>query len=86
MTKKTYRIPKFKTDAEAAAFWDTHDSTKYLAQTKPAYLRFPKPQHKVVIGLREKQWRLLQSIAHRKKTSFTHLLEKFVSERLAAVQ
>jgi hypothetical protein len=84
MAKKTQKIPKFKNDAEVAAFFNKHDSTKYLSQTKPAFLKFPKPQHKVVIDLKESQWFMLQRLAHRKKMCFNHLLEKFVSEKLAA--
>jgi len=28
------KIPKFKSDEEAAKFWDTHDSTDYLDELK----------------------------------------------------
>ncbi|MBU0694028.1 MAG: BrnA antitoxin family protein [Candidatus Omnitrophica bacterium] len=81
---KVPKIPDFKNDTEAAAFWDTHDSTTYLSQTKPAHLVFPKPRHKIVIELRQKQWETLQRLAHQKNTSFNHLLEKIVSEKLAS--
>ena len=84
MRRKTYRIPKFKNDAEAAVFWDTHDSIKYLSETKSASLTFPKPRHKVVLDLKEKQWQTLQRLAHRHKTSFSNLLEKLLLEKLAA--
>lgn len=83
MTKKTYKIPKFKNAAEAAAFWDSHDSIKYLSQTKSASLKFPKPRHKIVIDLEEKHWEILRYLAHRKKMSFNHLAEKLVEEKLA---
>ncbi len=83
MANKTYKIPKFKSNAETAAFWDRRDSTKYLSQTKPASLKFPKPQHKVVIDLGEKQWEKLQRLAQHRKMSFSHLLEKIVLEKLA---
>lgn len=85
MTKKTYKIPKFRSDAEAAAFWDKHDSTKYISQSKPAHLEFPKPRHKIVIDLGEKQWKKLQRLAHTRKTSFNHLLEKLILQELASV-
>lgn len=84
MAKKIYKIPKFKTDAKAAAFWDNHDSTKYLSQTKPVHLEFPKPRHKIVVELKEKQWETLQQVARRKRISFSHLLENILSEKLAA--
>ena len=86
MSKKIYKIPKFKSDAEAADFWDSHDSTKYLPQTKPAHLEFPKPRHKIVIDLGQKQWETLRRLAIKKKVSFNHLLEKLVSEELASIR
>ena len=84
MNKRVYKIPEFKNDAQAAAFWDTHDSTKFLSQTKPARLKFPKPRHKLVIDLEEKQWKILQYLAQRRKMSFSRLAEKLVEERLVA--
>lgn len=85
MTKKTYKIPNFKSDKEAADFWDSRDSSKYLSQTKPAHLEFPKPRHKIVIDLGEKQWEALRRLALRKRVSFNHLLEKLVSAELSSV-
>lgn len=84
MTKRNYRIPKFKSDAEAAVFWDSHDSTRYLSQTKPVHLEFPKPRHKVVIDLGQKQWEALQRMAIKKKLSCNHILERLVSTELAS--
>ena len=86
MPKKTYKIPKFRSDAEAAAFWDTHDSAKYISQTKPSHLEFPKPRHKVVIDLGQKQWAALQRLAIKKRVSFNHLLEQLVSTELTSVR
>lgn len=85
MSKKIYKIPEFKNDTETADFWDTHDSTKYLKQTKPINLKFPKPRHKVVIGLGNKQWKFLQILAQHRQVSFNHLLEEIVSEKLIAI-
>lgn len=84
MGKINHKIPKFKNDAEAADFWDTHDSTKYLSQTKPAHLSFPKPRHKVVIDLGEKQWSRLIRLASIRQIPYVSLLEKLVSEKLSA--
>ena len=66
MNKKPNKIPQFKTDMEAAEFWDAHDSTDYLSQTKPVCLKFPKPKHKVVVTLGQRQWKKLRLkiIAH----------------------
>ena len=83
MVKKTCKIPKFRNDEEAAAFWGTHDSTRYLSQMKPVSIEFPKPRHKVVIELGQKQWKTLQKLAHQKQVSYSHFLKKIVSENLA---
>ena len=82
MAKKNSYIPHFKDDGEAARFWDTHDSTAYLAETQPANLRFPKPKHKVVLSLDDKQWDTLQRLANKKKTPFNRFLEKIIGREL----
>ena len=83
MEKKSIKIPKFKNDAQAADFWDAHDSTEYLSQTKNAHLDFPKPMHKIVINLEEKQWQKLMRLAYLRKLPYTRLVEKFIREKLA---
>ena len=82
--KRTPKIPKFNNTEQIAAFWDTHDSTKYLSQTKQAHLAFPKPRHKIVINLGEKQWQRLMRIASLRRLPYTNLIEKFVWEKLSA--
>lgn len=37
---KVKRIPKFKTLAEEARFWDTHDVTDYLSEMKKTKVSF----------------------------------------------
>ncbi|HET8576566.1 MAG TPA: CopG family antitoxin [Methylomirabilota bacterium] len=36
--KRRIRIPRFKSDREAADFWATHDSMPYVKDLKPADL------------------------------------------------
>ena len=86
MAKKDYKIPKFENDAQAAAFWDKHDSIPYIPQTKPARLQFPKPKHRIVIGLGERQWLALRNLARRRKLSSAGLLERLVSQELTAIR
>jgi len=83
MNKKNSKIPAFKDDAEAAEFWNTHDSTKYLSQTKPARMSFPKPKHKVVIDLGDRQWHRLIRLACIRRIPYANLLERMVSEKLS---
>lgn len=37
--RKTNKIPKFKSLAEEADFWDTHDVTDYLSEMTPVSLK-----------------------------------------------
>jgi CopG antitoxin of type II toxin-antitoxin system len=38
----TSRIPDFRSREEEAAFWDTHDFTEFLDETRPVKLRVTK--------------------------------------------
>ena len=82
--KKNSYIPTFSNDAEAANFFDTHDSTEYLGQTKPAKLSFPHPTHKVVVDLAEKQWQKLLKISSSRKIPYTRTLERLIARQLSA--
>ena len=42
MTKASNKIPKFKTTAEEAKFWDTHDVTDFLDELKFTDTKFVK--------------------------------------------
>ena len=80
--KKSIAIPNFENDAQAADFFDTHNTTDLLSQTTMASLSFPKPTHKVVVELRENQWQNLLKIANSRKLSYTKVLERFISKEL----
>jgi predicted DNA binding CopG/RHH family protein len=41
MPKRLKKIPKFKTEAEEAKFWNTHDSTDYIDWLKASRGIFP---------------------------------------------
>jgi predicted DNA binding CopG/RHH family protein len=41
MPKRLKTIPKFKTDAEEAKFWNTHDTTEYIDWLKAPRGVFP---------------------------------------------
>ncbi len=42
MTKVINKIPKFKTTADEAKFWDTHDVTDFLSELKFTDTKFVK--------------------------------------------
>jgi predicted DNA binding CopG/RHH family protein len=62
MSKKLNALPKFSSEAEEQAFWETHDSTEYMDWTKAQRVVLPnlKPTTKT-ISLRLPQ-HLLDSI------------------------
>ncbi len=82
--KKSISIPNFTNDAQAADFFDTHDTTELLSQTTVVNLSFPKPTHKVVVELQERQWQKLLKIANSRKLSYTKILERFISKELTS--
>lgn len=83
MKKTVHKIPHFKNDVGAALFWDSHDSTDFLSQTKAAHLAFPKPRHKIVIDLHEKEWQALIRLASIRRLPYTNLLENIIFEKLS---
>jgi len=45
MTKerKTSRLPEFKSEEEAAAFWDTHSPEDFPEEFEPVQVKFSRP-------------------------------------------
>ncbi|HKF99794.1 MAG TPA: CopG family antitoxin [Xanthobacteraceae bacterium] len=41
MTKKLKPIPRFKSEAEERAFWESHDTVDYFDLSKAQRVRFP---------------------------------------------
>ena len=78
------RIPKFRSEAEEAHFWDTHDSTEFLGEFKPATLTFPRSRPKVLVSVRigKGEVALLRRIAERKGLAYGSLIRMWLRERL----
>jgi predicted DNA binding CopG/RHH family protein len=66
------KIPKFKTDEEAAKFWETHSFKDYHRDTEEAKIRFVK-RHKKTIAVRLDldDIKSVERIAERKGLSYT---------------
>jgi predicted DNA binding CopG/RHH family protein len=78
------KIPKFKTDEEAARFWGTHSFENYYKDTKDARIRFIKrPKKTVAIRLDPDDIKSVEVIAERKGLSYTALLRMWIKEYLA---
>lgn len=77
------KIPKFKTDDEAAKFWETHGFEDYHRDTKEAEIRFvKKPKKAITIRLDSDDIKTVEVVAHRKGLSYTSLLRMWIKEQL----
>jgi len=77
-------LPKFKTEAEAREFWETHDSTEYVDWSRAQRLRFPnlKPSTQA-ISLRL-PLSLLEQIkveANRRDVPYQSLIKVWLAEK-----
>jgi len=83
MPKNQKRIPDFKSDEEAAEFWDTHDFTEYEHDTEPVEVSFPRPKLKqVCLRLHPSHIERLKQIAAEKGIGYQTLLRMWVAERV----
>ena len=85
MKKPLKAVPRFATEAEERAFWETHDSSDYLdwTQAQRAVLPNLKPPTKT-ISLRLPQ-RLLDSIkaaANARDVPYQSLIKVWLQEKL----
>ncbi len=81
------KIPKFKTEAEEARFWDTHDTTKFLDEcTEVKNIKFPVPKHKsIVINLEEQTVNKIKKIAIRRKIPYHTLIQRWIKEKAVSL-
>ncbi|MDP3297810.1 MAG: CopG family antitoxin [Thermodesulfovibrionia bacterium] len=78
------KIPKFKTDKEAAKFWETHSFEDYHRDTKEAEMRFiKKPKKTIAIRLDPDDIKSVEVIAQRKGLNYTSLLRMWIKEHLS---
>ena len=82
--KRRSKIPQFRSEAEEARFWDTHDSTAFLDALQPAQLTFSRPKPKVLVSIRiaKPEVMLLRRIAARKGLGYGSLIRLWLKERL----
>jgi len=78
------KIPKLRTDEEAARFWEAHSFEDYHKDTKEAEIRFvKKPKKTIAIRLDPEDIKSVEKIAERKGLSYTSLLRMWIKECLA---
>ncbi len=84
MKSKLKSIPKFKTEAQERAFWETHDSTEYLDWSKAQRMRFPKLKPSTQSISLRLPVSLLEQIkveANRRDVPYQSLIKVWLAER-----
>jgi predicted DNA binding CopG/RHH family protein len=79
--------PTFKSEAQEAAFWSSHDSTEYIDYSKSRRMIFPKLKPSTeTISLRLPKSLLdqLKTLANKRDVPYQTLLKLFVLERVQA--
>jgi len=77
------KIPAFKTDKEAAEFWDKHSFEDYHKDTEAAKIRFVKrPKKSITIRLDPEDVKSVVQIADQKGLSYTSLLRMWIKDHL----
>jgi predicted DNA binding CopG/RHH family protein len=79
------KIPRFKSEAEEAEFWATHDSTEYIDYSTGKRVVFPnlKPSTKTIsIRLPESLIEHLKLLANKRDVPYQSLLKMFLSEKV----
>ena len=82
--RKLSRIPQFRSEAEEARFWDTHDSTEFLDEFRPVRVSFPRPKPKILVSVRiaKPEVALLRRMAARRGLGYGSLIRMWLMERL----
>lgn len=80
----TRKLPKFKSEAQEAKFWDSHDSTDYTDELEDdPQTVFIRPEAGM-IELRGELWERIVRLAWRRKTTPNRLVERWLREKLKA--
>jgi predicted DNA binding CopG/RHH family protein len=82
--RKVKHIPKFKSEAEEARFWDTHSVTDYLHELKEVHnVKFPRPRKRLIsMRLEDNQIKSLKQVAATKGLGYLTLMRMWIIERL----
>jgi len=88
MKKKLKSVPRFRSEAEERAFWESHDTADYFDLSKAQRVRFPnlKPST-TAISLRLPQHMLerIKIIANFRDVPYQSLIKVWLAERLERV-
>jgi predicted DNA binding CopG/RHH family protein len=77
------KIPTFKTDEDAARFWESHRFQDYHRDTKESGINFVRrAKRTVAVRLDPDDIKSVEKIAERKGLSYTSLLRMWIKEHL----
>ena len=85
MSKPTKPIPRFKTEAEERAFWESHDSSAYVDWSKARHAALPKLKPATqTISLRLPQHLLdaIKAAANARDVPYQSLIKVWLSVKL----
>src|SRR5438094_8179328 len=86
-TRTRPALPRFGTEAEERAFWESHDSATYVDWSKAKRVRLPKLKPStatISLRLPESMLEELKVLANQRDVPYQSLLKVFLAERLAA--
>ena len=84
MKSKLKSLPKFKTEAEERAFWETHDSTEYVDWSQAQRVRFPnlKPSTQAIsLRLPVSLLEQIKVEANRRDVPYQSLIKIWLAEK-----
>ena len=83
------KIPEFKSRAEEAHFWDTHDITDYWGEMKDVEIEFlnePKREETITIRVQPKLKERLEKLAQGYGINLSTLARMWLIEKLRQTQ
>jgi predicted DNA binding CopG/RHH family protein len=87
MRKKLKQIPRFRSEAEERAFWESHDTADYFDLSKAQRMRFPNLKlSTTAISLRLPQGLLdrIKIAANKRDVPYQSLIKVWLSEKVDA--
>jgi predicted DNA binding CopG/RHH family protein len=87
MNKKLKTVPKFRSEAEERAFWQTHDTADYFDLSKAKRMQFPNLKlSTTAISLRLPQGLLdrIKIAANKRDVPYQSLIKVWLAEKVDA--
>jgi predicted DNA binding CopG/RHH family protein len=87
MSKKLKQVPRFRSEAEERAFWESHDTADYFDLSKAQRVRFPNLKlSTIAISLRLPQGTLdrIKVAANKRDVPYQSLIKVWLTEKLDA--